>query len=168
LGAIEILKRSEAFLGLSDDDLQKVVDLPSCHEKRYQTWEVIFAAGEEARHLYVLEEGQVDLSLKRPVASAQLREQTVVSIVTKGGVFGWPALVPPHVFGMSAISKGPSKVLVMGAVELRALLDKHPHIGYEVTKSLLRVILSRFSNIEQMLITGTRSPWIGKPKKSSE
>ena len=64
MSTIEILKRCEVFLGLDTDDLQKIVDLPSCQAKTYQTQEVIFRAGEDARQLYILEEGQVDLVMK--------------------------------------------------------------------------------------------------------
>ena len=158
MSAIEILKRCEVFLGLDTNDLQKIVDLPSCQAKTYQTQEVIFRAGEDARHLYVLEEGQVDLVMKVPTTSPHLPGQTVVCTVSKGGIFGWPTLVPPLIFTLSAISRGPSRILAIGGVELRALFKKYPHIGYEVTNSLLRVIGSRFRNIEQLLITGKKSP----------
>ena len=158
MSTIEILKRCEVFLGLDTDDLQKIVDLPSCQAKTYQTQEVIFRAGEDARQLYVLAEGQVDLVMKVPTTSPHLPGQTVVCTVSKGGIFGWPTLVPPHVLTLSAISRGPSVILAIGGVELRTLFKKYPHIGYEVTNSLLRVIGSRFRNIEQLLITGKKSP----------
>jgi len=164
LSIVEILKRCELFLGLDDNDLQKIVDLPSCQEKACKTQEIIFRAGEEAEHLYMLEEGRVNLVVKMPTSSSYLPEQTVVRIITKGGIFGWSALVPPHVFTMSAISKEPSKVVAISGNELRTLFDKDTHLGYEVMNSLIRVVGARVRNIEQLLVTGKRSPFFEKPK----
>ena len=157
MNAIGTLERCEIFLGLDNNDLQRIVALPSCQERIYQPREVIFRAGENAEHVYVIEEGQVDLIVRISANSSSKREQTVVCTIGKGGIFGWPALVPPHVFTLTAIAKAPAKALVIGGTEIRALFKQYPHIGYEVTQSLLRVIASRFRTIEQLLITGKRS-----------
>ena len=160
MGAIEILKRCEIFLGLDDVDLQKVVDLPSCREYDYMDKEIVFQIGEEARHLFILVQGQVDLVMQTSIAPAKAHDHTVVNAIGTGGVFGWPALVPPHIFGMSAITRGKTRLLVISGRELRGLFSKYPNIGYEVMQSLLRVILLRYRNIEQLLLTGTRSPFL--------
>ncbi len=154
----EILKRCEVFLGLHDSELQNIVDLPSCREEAYEAQEIIFKAGEEAKHFYVLKEGRVNLVLKLPTHSSQLPNQTIVTTTTIGGSFGWPALVPLHVFTLSAICQEPSKVIVISGKELRILFDKEPHIGFEVLKSLVRVIGTRFRMLEQLLTTGKTSP----------
>jgi CRP-like cAMP-binding protein len=158
---IATLKRCEVFLGLDDSELQKIVALPSCQRKTYKPKETIFEAGEKAEHFYVLEEGQVNLLVKIPTSESDMPEQTLVRTITRGGVFGWSALVPPHFRMMSAISKEDSKVVAIGGNELRTLFHKEPHLGYEVARSLLRVIGSRVWNIEQLLITGKRSPFLG-------
>ncbi|MFC1903887.1 cyclic nucleotide-binding domain-containing protein [Chloroflexota bacterium] len=168
MSTIEILKRCEVFLGLDNDDLQRIVDLPSCQEKSYQLLEIIFRSGEEAKYLHVLEEGRVDLVVKVPGTSPPPSQQATVCTITRGGIFGWPALVPPHVFTLSAVSRDPSKALVIGGAELRALFREYPHIGYEVTNSLLRVIASRFRYIEQLLITGKKTPLFTIPKENNE
>jgi CRP-like cAMP-binding protein len=165
MGAIEVLKRCEVFLGLDDADLQKVVNLPSCKEHNYPDKEVIFKIGEEARHLFILVNGQVDLVMQMSAASAESPKHTVVNVIGTGGVFGWRALVPPHIFGMSAISKGQTKLLAIGGAELRGLFDRHPNIGYEVTQSLLRVILSRYRNIEELLLIGARATSLDRMKR---
>ena len=164
MSTTEILKRCELFLGLDDNDLQEIVDLPSYREETYKAEEVIFETGEEAKHLYVLEEGQVNLVLKIPTSSPDVLEQIVVRIITKGGVFGWSALVSPYIYTMSAVSQEPSEVVVISGNELRALFDRDPHLGYEVLNSLIRVIGARVRNIEQLLMTGRRSPFFDRPR----
>ena len=157
MSAIDSLKRCEIFLGLDNDDLQKIVDLPSCQEKIYQSAEEIFHAGQPAGHLHILAEGKVDLVAEVSTPSSKLLRPTLITIIGKGSIFGWPALVPPHVFSLTAIAKAPVQLLTIGGSDIRDLFESHPHIGYEVTKSLLQVIASRVRTIEQLLITGKRS-----------
>ena len=153
MSAIEILKRCEVFLGLDDNNLQKIADLPSCQEEAYQAQQVIFESGGEARNFYVVEEGYVNLVLRESAG------KSVVRTVTKGGTFGWSALVPPHVRILGATSKSPSRVLAASGRELLALFDREPQVGYEIMNSLLRVIATSFRNIEQLLVTGKGSPF---------
>jgi len=157
MNAIEALERCEIFLGLANNDLQKIVDLPSCQEKSCQPEEVIFNAGQAAEHLYVLVEGKVDLVAEVSTPPSKLLKPTLIIIIGKGSVFGWPALVPPHIYSLKAIAKAPVQVLAIGGSDIRDLFKCYPHIGYEVTQCLLQVIASRFRTIEQLLITGKRS-----------
>ena len=159
------MKRCEVFLGLDDSELQKLVDLPSCQEQVYEAQGIIFEEGKEAQYIYVLEEGQVSLTVKIPTSLSQPSKETVVRTITKGGTFGWSALVPPHVLTMSAICKQPSKVVAIRGNELYTLFDRDRHLGYEVLSCLLLIIGSRVRDIEQMLITGKRSPFLKKSKK---
>jgi CRP-like cAMP-binding protein len=164
LNAIEALKRCEIFLGLDNNDLQKIVDLPSCQEKPYPPREIIFNAGQAAEHLYVLVEGKVDLVAEVSTPSSKLLRPTLITIIGKGSVFGWPALVPPHIYSLTAIAKVPVQLLAIGGQDIRDLFELYPQIGYEVAKSLLQVIASRFRTIEQLLVTGNRSILFETPK----
>ena len=60
MGIEDTLKRTEVFLGLDDHDLKLIGDLPSCREVSYETGDYIIRAGDEAKYLYVLKEGQVE------------------------------------------------------------------------------------------------------------
>ena len=164
MSTFEALKRCELFLGLDDIELQKIVDLPSCTEKTREAQEIIFEAGKEAKNLYILEEGQVNLVVKIPTGSSDLLEETVVCTITKGSVFGWSALVPPHVYTMSAICSQHSKVVVIGGDELRTLFNEDAHFGFETMNGLIRVIGARVRNIEQLLVTGKRSAFLRDQK----
>ena len=160
MNTVQIVKRSELFLGLNDDDLQKIVDLPSCQAKTYQAQETIFEAGEQAKYIYVVQVGRVNLIVRMPTSSSGSLEQTVLRTITRGGVFGWSALVPPQVRIMSAVTREASKVVAISGNELRTLFDKDPRLGYEVMSGLVRVIGSRVWAIEQLLITGKGSPFL--------
>jgi signal-transduction protein with cAMP-binding, CBS, and nucleotidyltransferase domain len=78
----QTLHRAEVFLGLDDSDLGKIAALPSCREEAYQPGEVIFEAGNEAKYLHVLKEGQVDLVTEVPARADQPAIQVVVDRIT--------------------------------------------------------------------------------------
>jgi len=166
MGIEQTLKRAEVFLGLDDSDLSKIAALPSCREEAYQPEEVIFRAGDEAKHLYVLIEGEVDLVMEVPSRSNQAATKVVVDRITTGGFFGWSALVRPHFYVMSAICKEPSQVVIISGVELIALFDKDHHIGYKVFQSLSCIIGTRLRDVEQVLATGQRWPFLEKQRGS--
>ena len=160
MSILETLKRSELFLGLENIDIEKIVDLPSCRVTEYGDEGIIFREGEEAKDFYVLEEGKVSLVLKIPASASGDREHTEWRTITRGGIFGWSALVPPHIRIGASISKGDSRIVCLNGEELRTLFDSDKQVGYEVMKSLVRVIGSRVWNIERLLTTGKRSPFI--------
>ncbi len=166
MGHLGTLKRSEVFLGLRDADLDLIAGLPSCSEETYGAQETVFREGEEAKNLYVVEQGQIELVMAVPSDSQQPAGQAVVNIITKGGSFGWSALVPPYILTSTAICNQPCKLLVISWAELRALFDREPRIGYEVMKAVLRIVASRLRNTRQLMISGKRSPFIGKRETS--
>ena len=160
MGIEKTLQRAEVFLGLNDNDLNSIATLPSCREETYQPGEVIFRAGDEARYLYVLKTGQVDIVMLAPAKPNQAATSVVVDRVTTGGFFGWSALVGPYFYVMSAICKEPAQVVVISGAELMALFDKEHHIGYRVFQSLARIIGTRLRDMEQVLVRGQRWPFV--------
>jgi len=156
------LKRAEVFLGLDDSDLSKIADLTSCREESYQPGEVIFQAGDEAKYLYVLKEGQVHLVMDVLSTSKQEKTKVLVDRVTTGGFFGFSALVRPHFYVMSAICEKASTVVLISGAELIDLFHKDNYIGYKVFQSLSHVIGTRLRDLEQLLVKGQRWPLLDK------
>ena len=140
---IEVLKRSEVFVGLDDHDLKKIASLPSIHFKEYKVNDTISVEGEPAKDLYILVEGQIGLRLKVDLVTENAAREIKVDTVSKGSVFGWSALVEPYSSSRTAVCTVDSKVLVMDGKELTQLMDSDEHIGYEVMRSIACVIASR-------------------------
>ncbi len=140
---VEVLKRSEVFVGLHDDDLSKIAMLPSIHFETYSTNDIISAEGEPAKDLYVLVEGQVGLRLTVDLVMENKSREIKIDTVSKGSVFGWSALVAPYSSSRTAVCIIDSKVLVIDGKELILLMDGDEHIGYEVMRSIACVIASR-------------------------
>jgi CRP-like cAMP-binding protein len=158
----ETLRRAEVFLGLDDEDLKIIGDLPSSRQEIYKSGHILFRGGTEARDMYILEDGQIDLFVQVPLRAGDKPTRVVVDIVTKGGLFGWSALVKPNLYVLSAVCEQPSRLAVIQGDELLNLCEKNRSIGYKVFQGLSQVIGSRFRDLEQVLIKGKRWPFIEK------
>jgi CRP-like cAMP-binding protein len=158
----ETLRRAEVFLGLDDKDLKMIADLPSSRQEIYQSGHILFRGGTEARDMFILEEGQIDLFVQVPLHSGEKPTRVVVDIVTKGGLFGWSALVKPNLYVLSGVCQQPSRLAVINGDELLKLCEENRSIGYKVFQGLSQVIGSRFRDLEQVVIKGRRWPFIEK------
>lgn len=166
INIVNVLKRSDVFLGLEDDYLERIASLPSSREKTLQSGEILFQTGERADNLYVLKEGRIDI-VARVSPEAELgKQKLVVDIVTMGGCLGWSALVAPHYRSSSAIAGAPSIVVCISGSELMTLSDEDYYVGYKVFSGLARIIGSRLREYEQVLLRGRRWPFVNGVNKS--
>ena len=158
----DALKRSEVFLGLDDNDLKTIASLPSSREDSYEAGYVLFRAGEEAKHIYIVEEGQIAIIVEVPASPGHMANQITVDMVNKGNLIGWSALVRPHLYVLSALCRKPCKVALMSGRELLTLFEQDHSIGYKIFQGLSQVIGTRYRDLQQILINGKRWPFIEK------
>lgn len=147
MGLIQMLKRCEVFMGLDDDDLQKIADLPSWKRSIFEEGEHVFHEKDKATHFYILEEGEIRLFVTLHNERVGETTQVPVDTITRGDVFGWSSLVFPHTLTMSAICVKRSTVLGVAGSELGSLMDGNTDLGYEVMKGLVRIISSRLRDL---------------------
>lgn len=156
------LKRAEVFLGLTDIEIKQIAALPSSREMTCQSGQFLFKKGEEAKNIFILEDGEVNILVEIEESSAGKPNQITVDLVKKGSLMGWPALVRPHLYVLSGVCNEPSKLAVISGAELLSLFETNPIIGYKVYQGLSQVIGSRFIDLHQILMTGKRWPFIEK------
>jgi CRP-like cAMP-binding protein len=152
---LDILKRNEAFLGLSDEVLSRIAALPSCHIRQYKPEQAIFRAGEHAETIGILASGTVDITVPVATDRGGYRDE-IVDTVRKGSILGWSSMVPPHIFTRSAIARSNCEVLTLAWKELEQLMDQEPRIGYEMAMAILRILHTRYMHVQQLLVSGKR------------
>ena len=163
---VSILKRSEVFLGLEDEYIEKIASLPSTNEKTLQSGDILFQSGEFASNLYIIKEGRIDLIAGVPTRSELEKQNPIVDIVTVGGFLGWSALVSPFCYVFSAVAGASSILVCINGNELMTLLDRDYYMGYRVFNGLARIIGSRLREYEQVLLRGRRWPFVNRNYKS--
>ncbi|MFC1958194.1 ATP-binding protein [Chloroflexota bacterium] len=139
----EVLRESELFKELTDDELGKIAKL--CQEEVYTAGTTIFNEGEVAEELYIVEDGRVVLEMTLRLGSGAGRQGTI-DVITRGEAFGWSAISESHTLTMSARCIEGTKVIAVDGAELSRLLEDDPYIGYRVMKRLVSLVSSRLRN----------------------
>lgn len=147
--SFQALGKVPIFEGLTDDELERIANL--CREEVYEAGVTIFEEGEAADYLYLVEEGEVVLGMELELQPYASPKQTTIEVATKGEVFGWSALVEPHILTLSAKCTERAKVIVIKGSDLLNLFDNAPHIGHSVMGRVTQVVASRLKDTRQKL-----------------
>jgi len=140
------LKTMEIFRNLSPEQLRAIE--PGCEEKGFRGGERLFAEGEEARHLWIITEGGVDLRFDLP-GRATTPENTILT-AGAGQALGWSSFVPPYEYKLSAYSAGDACKAVR--IEKAFLLDlflKDPDMGYRLVRFLAGVASLHLQQLQE-------------------
>lgn len=144
--ALEPLRKSEVFEGLSDDELAAIARIT--REETYQAGTRIFAENDVAENLYIVREGRVAILI-----DIGRGRQTVIDTIVKGGSFGWSALVPPYILTGTAKAVETSTVIIIPGNELRELCRNNCQTCYTIMEKLATIISVRLKDTRLQLIS---------------
>jgi len=108
--------------GLAAADVQVLA--PLFTTAAFAAGEVIFEQGAPAKHLYVLERGEIALRLN-PEDGGSLTIATVQPL----GVFGWSAMLGRERYSSGAICVAEAQVTALEGIALRRLVRDEPRLG---------------------------------------
>lgn len=143
---LNLIRESELFKGLSQDVLEKILSL--CREAEYPRGATIFSEHSPAERLYVLEYGLVTLRIDTPAGGEKVM---VTAIRDRGEVFGWSALVEPHVYTSTAVCLESCRVVALEGAGLLRTLEENPEAGFVVMKRLATIVASRLRKAQTAL-----------------
>lgn len=151
-------------------------EIPQQHLSEIAQWgkvqefdlhDIIFNDGDNARDLFGLVDGEVELSLvvKDRVMKAEIEyeeslqtridtieKDIIVELIEPGEIFGWSALIKPGLFTSTAKCTKPARVISLPAGKLKAFFDKNPQIGYAFIERLAEIISQRLRHRTDKLI----------------
>jgi CRP/FNR family transcriptional regulator, cyclic AMP receptor protein len=114
---------------------------------------VIFQQGDQAEFLYLVTDGNVDMSFK-PYDGIPI----TVSHVGKGGLFGWSAVVGSDRYTSTAIAIGDVKAFRVHGSDLRSFCREHPKEGKDILERLADGVSSRWKDahkqVQSILLQG--------------
>ena len=139
-----ILQEIELLKGIDPEIMNEIVNI--CSEENYPQNTVLFKMGEEAEHLYILEEGIVKLVIENGGTITFTLEDS-------GEVFGWSSLVESGHYTASGVCETDVKALKIEREELNKIFNLHPHVGLRVLKRLGNVISRRLTDAYQDLLS---------------
>ena len=154
---VEELRRFELFAKLDDRELAELAKVGS-PDKPGEGAEV-FAEGEVASTLYLVEDGRVGVTLK-----SRKGQEAVIDEVGPGGLVGWSAVLDDQTFTASVKTVEESTLLAFDGDRLRQLFAKDCLIGYRIVSNTALVISARLTNLRSKLIDEPFAPeWLSSP-----
>ncbi len=134
--AIEVLKRSDIFHYLEEDELKLAAKM--CTPRVFEAGATICRQDTEEENIYVIEEGLVSIILELgPTDKRQIQTATNFEC------FGWSATIPPFRCTSTAKALERTKVLAFNGMELRNLIYTNPKLCAEVAGGVAYVISQR-------------------------
>jgi CRP/FNR family cyclic AMP-dependent transcriptional regulator len=151
----ELLKKYEFFAGLTEKHLKALSMIAD--EKTYHSGEVIIEECSSSDKLYLLIEGNVDLSY---LAIDELHSYTTppkefyAGSINPGEAFGISALIEPYSYNATAKASEQSRVLIIDALELRKLLEQDLQFAYNLSRQTVKVLMERLIDLRVQLAAG--------------
>lgn len=131
---------------LTEEQKQKILNLGV--REVYETGTIICRENDEAKNLYLLEQGTVAVEIE---SSPVMR--IPVCTISKGGIFGWSCLVPPHRLTASVTSLEKSEALSIDGAKLRELCIQDSTLGFTIMQNISQIVSSRLKNLKLELIS---------------
>lgn len=146
----DVLRQFDFFQGFSEEQIKKLADI--ANEESCRAGVQIYKKGDPAKKLYLMEGGKIVLAMDTYMGTARPPMQVTVDIVTKGDAMGWSAVIKPYVYTLGARCIDDSKAITFEGDKLRDLLDKDIKLGYVFMQATAKVIATRLTHTEIILI----------------
>jgi CRP/FNR family cyclic AMP-dependent transcriptional regulator len=130
---IEVLKRSDLFRELDDEQLALVAEIGT--QQVFDAGQMIYKQGDLAEQIHVIEEGLVGIILEvGPLAQRQ------VQAAANFESFGWSAMIPPYTRTATVKALEQTNVVLFNGRELAAFCTTHSEVGFTIMQAVARVI----------------------------
>ncbi|MDD5095141.1 MAG: cyclic nucleotide-binding domain-containing protein [Dehalococcoidia bacterium] len=144
LAAMEAVPIAQIMSGLSLEQRGRISGLGKI--RIYEQGDLICSEGDEAKRLYLIEDGQVAVQSE---LSKGLRIS--ITIVLPGQAFGWSAIIPPYRYTAAVVALSRVRVIAIERDALLAFMRDHPTEGLTFMQNVAGIIASRLRNVAQEL-----------------
>ena len=142
---IEVLKRSDLFRELDDEQLEIIEKIGD--SRVFELGMIVHKQGSIIDRIHVVEDGIVGIIIEvGPMAQRQ------VQVATNFESFGWSAIIPPYIATATAKALEKTKTITFNGRELFGVCTKHPDIGFKVLQTLACVISGRLRQTYTQLL----------------
>jgi CRP-like cAMP-binding protein len=136
--SLELVRRYPFFAGLDEAELKAIAMISE--EVRAPTGTVMFEESQTANALFLLLEGNVDLSFDSPMGDSA---QVHIGEVNPGEPFAISALIPPHILKHTARASTSIYALKIAAAPLRAICERDARVGNVVMRKVAEAAMER-------------------------
>jgi CRP-like cAMP-binding protein len=137
-----VLTSYPPFEGLSRKDHSQLIKL--VHNRQYIAGEYIFAQGDPGIGLYIIREGDVDITYADK-AGIIIR----IASFSRGDFFGELALVDGAKRSASAIAKTDVKLAVIFKPDLDSFIERSPRKGVKILQGITLIVTTRLRQLDE-------------------
>jgi CRP-like cAMP-binding protein len=137
------IQEVELFQGIPSHIIDEIAELIT--QESHKAGQVLFRDNDFADYLYILEEGEVNLTIPGD-------KHISFPVVTAGSVFGWSALVEPRRYTASSECVKDCKIIKIDADRLMRVFQMHPAEGLSIMRRLAGVITTRLLKSYQEIV----------------
>lgn len=146
---VNFLKQSDIFYQLTPTQLELVANV--CQEVIYQTGEIIFKENSNGKELYIIAQGEIEITITPGVAESASgsENETVIAKLRGGQSFGEVALVDEGLRSASArASQKDTRLLIIQRDKLIMLCETYPQLGYRLMHNLAADLAMKIRNTD--------------------
>ncbi|MCA9838815.1 MAG: cyclic nucleotide-binding domain-containing protein [Trueperaceae bacterium] len=140
------------FQDFSEEELEFLATCASAEQ--LDAGRILFQEAQEARHFYLIREGDIALELRHP-------KRGVITIQTlhAGDALGWSWLFPPYSWHFDARAMSHVHLLAFDAEKVRERLEQDNSLGYRLMKRFASLMLERLqaTRLQVLDLYGTPS-----------
>ena len=140
------ITESDLFYNLDLNVMSDIADI--CLEEQYPSGKILFKEGEDAKNLYILEEGISDLLIDE--------DTFIYSITERSDIFGWSSLIESGKYTATAVCKTDVKVLKIPTRSLHRIFDKNPEFGNVVFRRLAGIFNRRLTKTYRKFLSALK------------
>ncbi len=140
----EILKNLECLSNLNEEQIGKIAEISV--EKEYKKDTFVQYENEKADALNMVVHGRVAIEISLPK-----KRKVVIYVVNRGDLFGWSALVPPHIITASSLCMENVTLVEVPRAPLLKLLDEDLALKATMMETISRVVAFRLKDTRLQL-----------------
>lgn len=132
-----IINESFLFKGIDFRVIKEIAEI--CHIESYAKDTVLFSKGDDAKNLYVIEEGAVNLHIHNGAS-------LIYELSNPGEVFGWSSMVESGRYTAACVCATNLRAVRIDRGKLNRILSRYPAEGLKILKRLAGVFSKRILN----------------------
>lgn len=144
------LKQSDIFYQFTPAQLEMVANL--CQEVLFQEGETIFKENSSSQELYIITQGEVEISINPALVSSPAKSNqagSVIATLRRGQSFGEIALVDEGIRSASArAAQKDTRLLVIARDKLIMLCETYPQLGYRLMYNFAADLAMKIRNTD--------------------
>jgi CRP/FNR family transcriptional regulator, cyclic AMP receptor protein len=144
---LEMLKRSDVFGGLGDDQLGRILEL--ARPQVFAEGAMIVEEDQKGGSCYFITAGRVDIEIRPPFSGA--RGPQKIATIKSGEMFGELSLVDGFLRSATARAVEPTEVMAFENTAMEKLMEEDPRIGYRVMRNIANVLSQRIRTTNMKL-----------------